>query len=73
MVAKGIANDTTVVFYGDKNNWWAYFLPLPSRRFCPDEEDGAVEVAIITISKVISNTYHLAPLTVPKHKLLFYI
>src|SRR5271157_583216 len=20
---KGIANDTTVVFYGDKNNWWA--------------------------------------------------
>ncbi len=22
---KGIANDTTVVFYGDKNNWWAYY------------------------------------------------
>ena len=44
MVAKGIAYDTTVVFYGDKNNWWAYFLPLPSRRFCPDEEDGVVEI-----------------------------
>jgi thiosulfate/3-mercaptopyruvate sulfurtransferase len=23
--AKGIANDTTVVFYGDKNNWWACY------------------------------------------------
>jgi len=23
--AKGIANDTTVVFYGDKNNWWATY------------------------------------------------
>ena len=22
---KGIANDTTVVFYGDKNNWWACY------------------------------------------------
>ena len=22
---KGIANDTTVVFYGDKNNWWATY------------------------------------------------
>lgn len=22
---KGIANDTTVVFYGDKNNWWAAY------------------------------------------------
>src|SRR5215218_10411493 len=21
----GIANDTTVVFYGDKNNWWATY------------------------------------------------
>ena len=21
--ANGISNDTTVVFYGDKNNWWA--------------------------------------------------
>ncbi len=21
----GIANDTTVVFYGDKNNWWACY------------------------------------------------
>ena len=23
--AKGIRNDTTVVFYGDKNNWWACY------------------------------------------------
>ncbi len=23
--AKGIANDTTVVFYGDRNNWWAAY------------------------------------------------
>ena len=22
---KGIANDTIVVFYGDKNNWWAAY------------------------------------------------
>jgi thiosulfate/3-mercaptopyruvate sulfurtransferase len=22
---KGIANDTTVIFYGDKNNWWACY------------------------------------------------
>lgn len=25
MDAKGINNDTTVVFYGDKNNWWATY------------------------------------------------
>lgn len=25
MSAKGIGNDTTVVFYGDKNNWWACY------------------------------------------------
>jgi thiosulfate/3-mercaptopyruvate sulfurtransferase len=25
MHAKGIANDTSVVFYGDKNNWWACY------------------------------------------------
>jgi thiosulfate/3-mercaptopyruvate sulfurtransferase len=25
MREKGIANDTTVVFYGDKNNWWACY------------------------------------------------
>jgi thiosulfate/3-mercaptopyruvate sulfurtransferase len=25
MAANGIANDTTVVFYGDKNNWWATY------------------------------------------------
>ncbi len=23
--ARGISNDTTVVFYGDKNNWWACY------------------------------------------------
>src|SRR5262245_50105224 len=23
--ARGISNDTTVVFYGDKNNWWATY------------------------------------------------
>jgi thiosulfate/3-mercaptopyruvate sulfurtransferase len=23
--AKGIANDTTLIFYGDKNNWWACY------------------------------------------------
>jgi 3-mercaptopyruvate sulfurtransferase SseA len=27
----GIANDTTVVFYGDKNNWWAAY-EMGSRR-----------------------------------------
>ena len=26
--AKGISNDTTVVFYGDKNNWWACYAFL---------------------------------------------
>ena len=25
MAQKGIGNDTTVVFYGDKNNWWATY------------------------------------------------
>ncbi len=25
MARKGISNDTTVVFYGDKNNWWACY------------------------------------------------
>lgn len=25
MAKNGIANDTTVVFYGDKNNWWATY------------------------------------------------
>jgi thiosulfate/3-mercaptopyruvate sulfurtransferase len=25
MRSKGISNDTTVVFYGDKNNWWAAY------------------------------------------------
>ena len=23
--AKGISNDTTIIFYGDKNNWWACY------------------------------------------------
>lgn len=23
--SKGISNDTTIVFYGDKNNWWATY------------------------------------------------
>ena len=22
---KGVSNDTTVIFYGDKNNWWATY------------------------------------------------
>jgi thiosulfate/3-mercaptopyruvate sulfurtransferase len=25
LATKGISNDTTVVFYGDKNNWWATY------------------------------------------------
>jgi len=25
LAVKGISNDTTVVFYGDKNNWWATY------------------------------------------------
>jgi thiosulfate/3-mercaptopyruvate sulfurtransferase len=25
LAAKGISNDTTVIFYGDKNNWWATY------------------------------------------------
>jgi thiosulfate/3-mercaptopyruvate sulfurtransferase len=25
MTSRGIANDSTVVFYGDKNNWWATY------------------------------------------------
>lgn len=25
LASKGISNDTTVVFYGDKNNWWACY------------------------------------------------
>ncbi len=25
LASKGISNDTTVVFYGDKNNWWATY------------------------------------------------
>lgn len=25
MASKGISNDTTIIFYGDKNNWWATY------------------------------------------------
>ena len=31
--AKGIAEDTTVVFYGDKNNWWACYALWVFRLF----------------------------------------
>lgn len=31
--AKGISNDTTVVFYGDKNNWWATYALWVFRLF----------------------------------------
>ena len=30
---KGIANDTTVIFYGDKNNWWACYALWVFRLF----------------------------------------
>ena len=49
MSRKGISNDTTVVFYGDKNNWWACYafwvfqlfghtnavISLGTSRMCP--------------------------------------
>ena len=40
LCGKGIARDDTVVFYGDKNNWWAayalwVFTPLRARRRAP--------------------------------------
>lgn len=31
--AKGIGNDTTVIFYGDKNNWWATYALWVFRLF----------------------------------------
>src|SRR5229473_5369764 len=31
--AKGIDNDTTIVFYGDKNNWWATYAFWVFRLF----------------------------------------
>src|SRR5258708_8996093 len=31
--AKGINNDTTIVFYGDKNNWWATYAFWVFRLF----------------------------------------
>lgn len=33
MVKNGISNDTTVVFYGDKNNWWAAYALWVFRLF----------------------------------------
>ena len=38
----GIGNDTTVVFYGDKNNWWATYayLGLPALRPHQRQADG---------------------------------
>jgi len=33
MREKGISNDTTVVFYGDKNNWWAAYSLWVFRLF----------------------------------------
>jgi thiosulfate/3-mercaptopyruvate sulfurtransferase len=33
MQSKGIARDTTVVFYGDKNNWWATYALWVFRLF----------------------------------------
>ena len=36
MRAKGIAPDTTVVFYGDKNNWWATYALWVFRLFGHD-------------------------------------
>ncbi len=33
MSRKGISNDTTVVFYGDKNNWWACYAFWAFRMF----------------------------------------
>lgn len=34
---KGIANDTTVVFYGDKNNWWACYAFWVFKLFGHDD------------------------------------
>jgi thiosulfate/3-mercaptopyruvate sulfurtransferase len=31
--SKGISNDTTIVFYGDKNNWWATYAFWVFRLF----------------------------------------
>lgn len=35
--AKGISNETTVVFYGDKNNWWATYALWVFRLFGHDK------------------------------------
>ena len=38
--AKGISNDTTVVFYGDKNNWWATYAFWVFKLF--DHQDARI-------------------------------
>ncbi len=35
--SKGISNDTTIVFYGDKNNWWATYAFWVFRLFGLDD------------------------------------
>jgi thiosulfate/3-mercaptopyruvate sulfurtransferase len=37
MRAKGITNDTTVIFYGDKNNWWAAYALWVFKLFGHDK------------------------------------
>ncbi|HET9223034.1 MAG TPA: sulfurtransferase [Roseiflexaceae bacterium] len=37
LAAKGISNDTTVVFYGDKNNWWATYAFWVFKLFGHDD------------------------------------
>ena len=38
--SKGISNDTTVVFYGDKNNWWATYALWVFKLF--GHKDGRI-------------------------------
>src|SRR6266542_2841974 len=40
LAAKGISNDTTVVFYGDKNNWWATYAFWVFKLF--DHKDARI-------------------------------
>ncbi len=37
MRSKGITNDTTVIFYGDKNNWWAAYALWVFKLFGHDK------------------------------------
>jgi thiosulfate/3-mercaptopyruvate sulfurtransferase len=37
LAAKGISNDTTVIFYGDKNNWWATYAFWVFKLFGHDD------------------------------------